>query len=90
MTGYYTLGVALMFFGALMTFTGRYRALYGYWDAAASRFHFALVPRFGRRPDPEEFRRLVAALAGNESSEDPNRQTTTPRERGTTLTEAPQ
>jgi hypothetical protein len=92
MTGYYTLGVALLFFGALLTFSGRYRALYGYWDAAARRFHFALVPRFGRRPDPAEFQRLVAALAGNapQPCEDPTRQSATPRERGTKLTEAPQ
>jgi hypothetical protein len=83
MTGYYTLGVALMAIGALLTFSGRYRALYGTWDAAAAKFHFALVPRFGKRPDPIEFRRLIEAL-----STAPNIPAPTNETRTSPLTEA--
>jgi cytochrome c biogenesis protein ResB len=85
MTGYYTLGVALMAIGALLTFSGRYRALYGTWDAAAAKFHFALVPRFGKRPDPIEFRRLVEALSAAPNIPAPSTETRT-----SPLTEAAQ
>lgn len=60
---YYTLGVLLMALGAMMTFIGRYRALYGWWDETTRQFHFALVPRFGKAPDEKEFERLKAELA---------------------------
>lgn len=59
---YYTLGVALMALGAMMTFIGRYRALHGWWDESTRQFHFALVPRFGKAPDAGEFERLVGEL----------------------------
>lgn len=61
---YYVFGVFLIALGAIMTFSGRYQALYARWDEERNRLSFALVPRFGRAPDPADVRRLVEALGG--------------------------
>ncbi|MBX3729084.1 MAG: cytochrome c biogenesis protein ResB [Candidatus Sumerlaeia bacterium] len=61
---WYVLGAGLMTFGAMLTFSGRYRAFHGMWDEEEGRLHFALVPRFGREPDPAEFAALLAELEG--------------------------
>lgn len=74
---YYTLGSLLIFFGALITFSGRYRALYALWDEEANKLHLALVPRFGKEPDPEEFAGLLEALGAPGDSPGSQASTTT-------------
>lgn len=67
---FYVAGVALIGFGAMMTFAGRYRAFHAEWDEEAQLLHLALVPRFGkeRGPDPKEFEELVRTLSGGKAS----------------------
>ncbi len=61
---YYMAGVVLIGFGALMTFSGRYRALYAMWDEEQKLLHLAYIPRFGNGPDPKEFEKLLCDLSG--------------------------
>ncbi|MDK2972891.1 MAG: cytochrome c biosis protein [Candidatus Sumerlaeota bacterium] len=61
---YYIFGVALIAVGAVITFSGRYRAFHGLWDDEEQRLHFALIPRFGKAPDAKEFQSLVKELGG--------------------------
>ncbi|MCB2155347.1 cytochrome c biogenesis protein ResB [bacterium] len=61
---YNVAGVLLIALGAVITFTGRYRAFYGLWDEEEERLHLALVPRFGTAPDPKELEALVDELQG--------------------------
>jgi len=56
-------GVTLIAFGALLTFTGRYRALYGHWNEEERVFEFALIPRFGKAT-PQEVADVERALGG--------------------------
>jgi len=60
---YYIAGVVLIAFGAFLTFAGRYEAFYALWDSGSRELKTALVPRFGRDPDPRELERLTADLA---------------------------
>lgn len=57
------LGVIITVLGALMTFAGRYRALYGLWDAEKGTVRLALVPRWGQSAVQEELDALVAELS---------------------------
>ena len=61
---YYIFGVVLIATGALMTFSGRYRAAYGLWNPEKAELQFALVPRFRRNFDEDEFHSLVSELSG--------------------------
>ncbi|MBI5154648.1 cytochrome c biogenesis protein ResB [Candidatus Poribacteria bacterium] len=61
---FYMAGVAFIAVGAMLTFAGRYRAFHGEWDEEAGVLRLALIPRFGKGPDPAEFDRLLAALGG--------------------------
>ncbi len=64
---YYMAGVGLIAIGAMMTFSGRYRALYAMWDGEEELLHLAYVPRFGKGPDPEEFEDLLRELSGGQA-----------------------
>ncbi len=61
---YLNLGVAVVVFGAMLTFMFRYRALYGQWDPERKTLRMALVPRWGQSPVQEEFDELVRELSG--------------------------
>lgn len=64
LTHYNTIGVGLIFIGAMMTFIFRYRALHGIWHADKKEFEFAVIPRFGK-PDMEEVQQIVKLLSPN-------------------------
>ncbi len=82
---YYIAGVALIFFGAMLTFTGRYRALYGEWIPESEEFLFALVPRFGTSPNPQEFAELVSELSGTPMPSEPDSLSVTPENEPATV-----
>lgn len=61
LTHYNTIGVGLIFIGAMMTFIFRYRSLHGIWNPETKLFEFAIIPRFGK-PDMEEVQEIAALL----------------------------
>ncbi len=71
LTHYNTIGVGLIFIGAMMTFVSRYRALHGIWNPESKEFEFAIIPRFGK-PDMDEVQQIIGILQKPESNKTPS------------------
>ncbi|MDX1973134.1 MAG: cytochrome c biogenesis protein ResB [Candidatus Sumerlaeia bacterium] len=61
---YNTLGVALIFIGAIMTFVSRYLAFHGIYNPETRELEFALFPRFGAAK-PEEIDAVKELILNN-------------------------